>query len=77
MLVLRGLAAFIATIPWPTLRRCHHKWSPRTRPACCGKCGRTLCPLCGRAVDAMRAHFSERHADALADLNTALKCGTL
>jgi hypothetical protein len=39
MLVLRGLAAFIATIPWPTLRRCQHKWSPRTYPWACEHCG--------------------------------------
>jgi hypothetical protein len=39
MLVLRGLAAFLATIPWPTLRRCHHKWSPRTYPWACEHCG--------------------------------------
>jgi hypothetical protein len=40
MLVLRGLAAFLATIPWPTLRRCQHVWSPRTYPAACGRCGK-------------------------------------
>jgi hypothetical protein len=39
MLVLRGLAAFLATIPWPTLRRCQHKWSPRTYPWACEHCG--------------------------------------
>jgi hypothetical protein len=41
MLVLRGLTAFIATIPWPTLRRCQHKWHPRTYPWACEHCGRS------------------------------------